>query len=173
MLLGSSYFTNKQQISLFAPLRPAKTLMNRATCNFKENWDYPGSHRRCRRQRVEKDAWPLGKFLYNVHAHQVLLTLILVFWMRTWAWGKSWRKGSEFVVHSAAIVHTWLVGDENQVLQNSTFSPNLSPAVYFLVSREKNLLYVIRLTQKVMKTTLEGVRHFVIKDQFAADFWRW
>ena len=45
-------------------------------------------------------------------------------------------------------------------------------AVYFLVSREKNLLYVIRLTQKVMKTTLEEVRHFVIKDQFAADF-RW
>ena len=70
-------------------------------------------------------------------------------------------------------MHTWLVGDENQVLQNSTFSPNLSPAVYFLVSREKNLLYVIRLTQKVMKTTLEGVRHFVIEDHFAADFRRW
>ena len=67
-------------------------------------------------------------------------------------------------------MHTWLVGDENQVLQNSTFSPNLSPAVYFLVSREKNLLYVIRLTQKVMKTTLEGVRHLVIEDHFAADF---
>ena len=38
---------------------------------------------------------------------------------------------------------------------------------------EKRMLYVIRLNQEAMKTTLEEVRHFVIKDQFTADFRRW
>ena len=45
--------------------------------------------------------------------------------------------------------------------------------MYFLLTREKNLLYIIRQPQEAMKTTLEGVRHFMIEDQFAADFWRW
>ena len=54
-----------------------------------------------------------------------------------------------------------------------TFLPDLSTAVYFLFPKEKNLLYAIRLTQEAMKTTLEGVRDFMIEDQVAADFWWW
>ena len=70
-------------------------------------------------------------------------------------------------------MHTWLVGGETQALKNALFSPNISSTVYFLLTREKNLLYIIRQPQEAMKTTLEGVRHFMIEDQFAADFWRW
>ena len=74
---------------------------------------------------------------------------------------------------SAAVVHTLLVGDETQALNNASFLPDMFLAVYFLLPREKNLLYVIRLNQEAMKTTLEGVRHFVVKDQFTADFRQW
>ena len=74
---------------------------------------------------------------------------------------------------SAAIVHTLLVGDETQALKNALFSPDLLSAVYLLFPREKNLLYAIRLTQEAMKTTLEGVRDFMIEDQVAANFRRW
>ena len=73
---------------------------------------------------------------------------------------------------SAAVVHTLLVGDKTQALKNALFSPDLSSAVYFVLTMEKNLLYAIRLTQEFVKTTLVGVRHFVIEDQFAADFRR-
>ena len=73
---------------------------------------------------------------------------------------------------SAAVVHTLLVGDKTQALKNALFSPDLSSAVYFVLTMEKNLLYAIRLTQKFVKTTLVGVRHYVIEDQFAADFRR-
>ena len=74
---------------------------------------------------------------------------------------------------SAAVVYTLLVGDKTQALKNAPFLPDLSSAVYFVLTREKNLLYATRLTQEVMKTTLGGVRNFVIEDQFAADFRRW
>ena len=74
---------------------------------------------------------------------------------------------------SAAVVQSLLDGDETQALENALILPYLSSTVYFLLSREKNLLYIIRLTQEAIKTTLEGVRHFVIKDQLAADFRRW
>ena len=73
---------------------------------------------------------------------------------------------------SADVVHTLLVGDKTQALKNALFSPDLSSAVYFVLTMEKNLLYAIRLTQEAMRTTLGGVRHFVIEDQFAADFRR-
>ena len=73
---------------------------------------------------------------------------------------------------SAAVVHTLLVGDKTQALKNALFSPDLSSAVYFVLTMEKNLLYAIRLTQEFVKTTLVGVRHFVIEDQFPADFRR-
>ena len=73
---------------------------------------------------------------------------------------------------SAAVVHTLLVGDKTQALKNALFSPDLSSAVYFVLTMEKNMLYAIRLTQEAMRTTLGGVRHFVIEDQFAADFRR-
>ena len=74
---------------------------------------------------------------------------------------------------SAAIVHTLLVGDETQALKNALCSPYLLSAVYLLYPREKNLLYAIRLTQEAMKTTLDGVQHFIIKNVLAADFQRW
>ena len=74
---------------------------------------------------------------------------------------------------SAAVVHNFWIVDETQDLKNALFSPDIFSAVYFLLPREKNLLYVIRLTQEAMKTTLEGVRDFMIEDQVAADFWWW
>ena len=74
---------------------------------------------------------------------------------------------------SAAIVHTLLVGDETQALKNALFSPDLLSAVYLLFPRENNLLYAIRLTQEAMKTTLDGVQHFIIKNVLAANFRRW
>ena len=74
---------------------------------------------------------------------------------------------------SAAVVHTLLVGDETQALNNVSFLPDMFLAVYFMLPREKNLLYDIRLNKEAMKTALEGVRHFVVKDQFTADFRRW
>ena len=49
-------------------------------------------------------------------------------------------KGTESAVHTAAIVHNWLVGDETQAHKNGLFSPDLSLAVYFLFPRKKLLL---------------------------------
>ena len=66
------------------------------------------------------------------------------------------------------LCHTLLVGDKTQALKNASFSSDMSLAVYFLLPREKTLLYVTRLNQEAMKTTLEGVR-----DQFIADFRQW
>ena len=40
--------------------------------------------------------------------------------------------------------------------KKALFLPDLSSAVYFLLPREKNLLYAIRLTKEAMKTTLGG-----------------
>ena len=85
---------------------------------------------------------------------------------------KRLQRGSKSEVLSAAVDHTLLVGDETQALKNASFSLDVFSAVYFLLPREKNLLYVSRLNQEAMKTTLEGVRHFIIKDQFIADLRR-
>ena len=52
-------------------------------------------------------------------AHKVLLEQILTSCMRTWALWISWRKGSKSVVHTAAVVLTWLVGGETQALENA------------------------------------------------------
>ena len=46
-------------------------------------------------------------------------------------------------------------------------------ADFILLPRGKYLPYIHRLTLEVMKTTLEGVQHIVIKDEFAAAFRRW
>ena len=68
--------------------------------------------------------------------------------MRTWDCWKRCQKGSKFDIHSA----TLLVGSATQACQNPT--PYFPPSVYFLVTSEKNLLYVVRLTQEAMKMTL-------------------
>ena len=49
-------------------------------------------------------------------------------------------KGTESAVHTAAIVHNRLVGDETQAHKNGLFSPDLSLAVYFLFTSKKLLL---------------------------------
>ena len=56
-----------------------------------------------------------------VQAHQVLLKRFLAFCMRNRDWWKSWRKGSKSAAHSAAVVHTWMDGDETQTLENDLF----------------------------------------------------
>ena len=64
-------------------------------------------------------------------------------------------------------------GDETQTLENGLFLSDLSLAVYFLLPKEKLLLSGHRVTKEGTKTTLGGVRHFGIKDQFTADLRRW
>ena len=103
-----------------------------------------------------------------VQAHQVLLKRFLAFCMRNRDWWKSWRTGSKSAAHSAAVVHTWMDSDETQTLENGLFLSDLSLAVYFLLPKEKLLLSGHRVTKEGTKTTLGGVRHFGIKDQFAA-----
>ena len=107
---------------------------------------------------------PLLKFEENQEApgsHRHCCHLVKKLAMRLQIWCALHRRSAHFVRRR-----------RDPGSRNVLFLPDLSSAVYFLLSREKNLLYIIRLTQEVMKTTLEGVRPFVIKDQFAADF-RW
>ena len=76
-------------------------------------------------------------------------------------------------VHTAAVVWKWLSNHESRytnipclclIWLRQTISCN----------PEKNyLLNVLSLTQEAMKTTLDGVQHIIIKDQFAAVIRRW
>ena len=60
----------------------------------------------------------------------------------------------------------------NHKIKNKLHSLDLSTAVNGLLPEEKDLPYVLRLTQEGMKMTLDGVQHIIIKDKFAAAF-RW
>ena len=76
-------------------------------------------------------------------------------------------------VHTAAVVQKWLSDHKVQALDYPPYLPDQSPAGYFLLTREKELLSSPRLTHEAMNKTLDGVSHLSIKDEFAAAFRRW
>ena len=76
-------------------------------------------------------------------------------------------------VHTAAVVQKWLSDHKVHVVDYPSYSPDPSPAVYFLLTREKELLSSPRLTHEAMSKTVDGVSHLIIKDEFAAAFRRW
>ena len=76
-------------------------------------------------------------------------------------------------VHTAAEGLKLQVNHKIQAIKNKLHSLDLSTADYGLLSKEKYLPYLLRLTQEAMKTTLDGVQHIIIKDKFAAAFRRW
>ena len=76
-------------------------------------------------------------------------------------------------VHTAAVVQKWLSDHKVQALDYPPYSPDQSPAGYFLLTREKELLSSPRLTHEAMNKNLDGVSHLNIKDEFAAAFRRW
>ena len=72
-----------------------------------------------------------------VPAHQILFEQILTSCMWTWAWWKSWWKGSKSVVHTAAVVHTWFVGDETQTQKMHFFRRSCSRQYIFCYPEKK------------------------------------
>ena len=63
----------------------------------------------------------------------------------------------EAPVHTAAIGLMLQANHKIQATKNKLHSPDLLTTDYFLLTRGKDLPFVIRLNQEAMKTTLDGV----------------
>jgi histone-lysine N-methyltransferase SETMAR len=76
-------------------------------------------------------------------------------------------------VHTAAVVKTWLAANSIQLLQHPPYSPNLTPADFFLFRRVKEELAGIRLSPETIKKAWEGVVRDIAMEEFAVAFRRW
>ncbi len=77
------------------------------------------------------------------------------------------------LVHTPAVVQTWIAANNVQVLEHPPYLPDLAPADFFLFRRVKEELAGIRLTPETLKKTWDGVTRSIGLDEFAAAFRCW
>jgi histone-lysine N-methyltransferase SETMAR len=67
-------------------------------------------------------------------------------------------------VHTAAIVKNWLAARAIQMLPHPPYSPDLTPADFFLFRKVKEELAGLYLTQDSLKSSWEGVLRTIAED---------
>jgi histone-lysine N-methyltransferase SETMAR len=73
-------------------------------------------------------------------------------------------------VHTAAVVKMWLAANNIQLLQHLPYSPDLTPADFFLFRRVKEELAGIQLSPATIKEAWEGVVLGITMKEFAVAF---
>jgi histone-lysine N-methyltransferase SETMAR len=68
------------------------------------------------------------------------------------------------------IFKNWLAAKEIQLLPYPPYSPDLAPADFFLLRKQKEQLAGLHLTQESLRSVWEGVTHTIVKDEFATAF---
>ncbi len=76
-------------------------------------------------------------------------------------------------VHTAKVVQEFLAKKRIKLLSHPPYSPDLTPADYFLFPKLKKELAGITMTQEEFKKEWEGVLRGVSRKEFAKAFVRW
>ncbi len=76
-------------------------------------------------------------------------------------------------VHTVMVIHKFLAKKHIKVLSHPPYSPDLTPADYFLFPKLKKELGAFTMTQEEFKKEWEGVQRRVSRKEFAKAFVRW
>ena len=75
-------------------------------------------------------------------------------------------------MHTVMVIHEFLANKRIKLLSHRPYSPDLTPANYFLFPKLKKELEGITMTQEKFKKELEGVLRGISREEFAKAFVR-
>ncbi len=67
----------------------------------------------------------------------------------------------------------FLIAHDVQVLRHPPYSPDLTPADFFLFRHVKEELAGVTLDHSTLKKEWEGITRSISAEEFATTFWRW
>ncbi len=76
-------------------------------------------------------------------------------------------------MHTVMVIHEFLAKKRIKLLSHRPYSPDLTPASYFLFPKLKKELAGFILTQEELKKEWEGVLRMVSREEFAKAFVQW
>ena len=76
-------------------------------------------------------------------------------------------------VHTAMLIHEFMAKKSIKLLSHTPYSPDLTPADYFLFPKLKKELAGFSMTQEEFKKEWEGVLRRVSREGFGKAFVRW
>jgi [histone H3]-lysine36 N-dimethyltransferase SETMAR len=118
---------------------------------------------------------PLGTTVNAAHIVKILPIFVKQLKRKraTTAAGQWFLHWDNAPVHTAAVVHQWLIKHNIQVLPHPPYSPDLAPADFFLFPKVKEHLADITLTQDTLRSTWERAIRTITAEGFAAAYRRW